>query len=292
MSSEKNRLPSWKEFQAERESFSWPEGRKVAVIANVAYEAWSDGKVPGIGPMGNPLPQGAKDTNARSWGNYAKFQGLDRVLRILDRTKVTGSVMVSGILAERLPDNVKAILEAGHEIIGHSWAQDVVPALLDPDADRDNVAKTTQAIEAATGVKPKGWASPRSTPSDTTLMSLIDNGYDFHSDAMDADRPYLSHFDNGSIVSIPFAMDINDLPHSMRWGRSPAQYVEMFDDFLARALKSDDGAIIIDVTVHPHCYGRPGTAWAYEEVLAKASARDDIWMPTRAQVVEHFHKTK
>lgn len=291
MSEKFNGTQSWNDYKAERASFAWPGGRKVAVIANVAYEAWSDGKVPGIGPMGNPLPQGAKDTNARSWGSYSKFAGLDRVLRILERTKVTGSVMVSGILAERCPDNVRAIVEAGHEIIGHSYAQDVVPALLDPAADRENVEKTTRLIEQATGVRPKGWASPRSTPSDTTLMSLIDNGYTFHSDAMDADRPYVSTFENGSIVSIPFAMDINDLPHSMRWGRTPRQYVEMFDDILAHALKDDD-AVIIDVTVHPHCYGRPGVAWAYEEVLAKVAQRDDVWMPTRAQVVDHYLSTR
>ena len=45
-------------------AFRWPGGRHVAVVLNVAYEGWSDGKAPGIGPMGNPLPAGAFDTNA------------------------------------------------------------------------------------------------------------------------------------------------------------------------------------------------------------------------------------
>jgi hypothetical protein len=39
--------------------FRWPGGRHLAVVLNVAYEGWSDGKAPGIGPMGNPLPAGA-----------------------------------------------------------------------------------------------------------------------------------------------------------------------------------------------------------------------------------------
>jgi hypothetical protein len=38
-----------------------PGGRHVAIIFNIAYEAWSEGKAPGIGPMGNPLPSGAFD---------------------------------------------------------------------------------------------------------------------------------------------------------------------------------------------------------------------------------------
>jgi len=283
---------AWEEFKAERANFSWPGGRKVAVVVNVAYEAWSDGKAPGIGPMGNPLPQGAFDTNARSWGNYAAYQGIDRILRLLDRTKVRGSVMVSGILAERLPQNVQAIAAAGHEIIGHSYAQDVVPAMLSADADKENVDRTTRLIAEAIGRKPKGWASPRSTPSVHTLRSLIDAGYAFHSDAMDADRPYTQSFDNGSIVAIPFAMDINDLPHSMRWGRTPAQYVEMFDDFLAHSLADDDGAHIIDITAHPHCYARPGTAWAYEEVIRRVAQRDDVWLTVREDIVAHYHSTK
>jgi hypothetical protein len=37
---------------------------------NVAYEAGSEGRVPGIGPMSNPLPHGGFDTNAQSWGDY------------------------------------------------------------------------------------------------------------------------------------------------------------------------------------------------------------------------------
>ena len=38
--------------------FRWPGRRLVAVVLNVAYEAWSDSKSPGLGPMGNPLPAG------------------------------------------------------------------------------------------------------------------------------------------------------------------------------------------------------------------------------------------
>jgi peptidoglycan/xylan/chitin deacetylase (PgdA/CDA1 family) len=283
---------NWSDFQKERETFRWPGGRHIAVIVNIAYEAWSDGKAPGIGPMGNPLPSGAFDTNALSWGNFGRNQGLDRLLRILDRNKVAASVMVSGILAERAPDNVRAIANAGHEIIAHSYAQDIVPAVLNAEDDKRNVVRTTEVIEQATGRRPVGWASPRATPSEQTIKSLIDSGYKFHSEVLDTDRPYEQEFANGKIVAIPFTMDINDLPHAMRFGRTPRQYVELFDDFLAHALKSDDGAIIMDVTAHTHCYGRAGGAWAYEEVVRKASQRDDIWLTTREQLVDYFLTTQ
>src|SRR5882672_2377143 len=86
--------------------FRWPGGRFVAVVFNVAYEAWSDGKAPGIGPMGNPLPPGTFDTNALSWGNYGQDTGIERLLKILDRHRHRATVMISGVLAERVPHHV------------------------------------------------------------------------------------------------------------------------------------------------------------------------------------------
>ena len=59
--------------------FRWPGGRHVAVVFNLAYEAWSDGIAPGIGPMGNPLPPGVVDTNAISWANYGATRGIHAV---------------------------------------------------------------------------------------------------------------------------------------------------------------------------------------------------------------------
>ena len=51
-------------------AWQWLGSKPVAVIFNVCLEAWSDGKAPGISPMGNPLPAGALDTMAISWASY------------------------------------------------------------------------------------------------------------------------------------------------------------------------------------------------------------------------------
>jgi hypothetical protein len=51
---------------------------------------------------------------------------------------------------------------------------------------------------------------------------------------MDADLPYEQTFGDSSIVAIPFGMEINDLPHAMRFGRTPRQYIEIFDDLQRR----------------------------------------------------------
>src|SRR4029077_12982722 len=63
--------------------WQWPGGKPIAVIFNVCLEAWSDGKAPGISPMGNPLPAGALDTMAISWASYGVKRGIYRLLDAL-----------------------------------------------------------------------------------------------------------------------------------------------------------------------------------------------------------------
>jgi peptidoglycan/xylan/chitin deacetylase (PgdA/CDA1 family) len=264
--------------------FRWPGRRRIAVVINVANEAGSDGKAPGLGPMGNPLPAKTFDTNALSWGNYGAVRGMARLLRALDRVKLKASVMVSGVLAERESATVKAIAEAGHEIVAHAYAQDVVPAALAADAVEADIARTTQVLTAVAGARPVGWISPRGTPARESARLLLAAGYQWHGDAFDDDRPYVQEFATGRIVAIPLTMEINDLPHAMRHGRSPREFVEDFDDLLGHVLAGEDDAMMIDVTAHAHCYGRPGGAWAFEAIARKVMWRDDVWVGTRAEI--------
>jgi peptidoglycan/xylan/chitin deacetylase (PgdA/CDA1 family) len=267
--------------------FRWPGRRLVAVVFNVAYEAWSDGKTPGLGPMGNPLPAGVFDTNALSWGHYGQVRGIERLLKALDRVKLKASVMVSGVLAERTPDTIKAIAAAGHEIVAHAYAQEIVPAALAPDAVEADIIKTTEVLTAIAGGHPTGWISPRGTPARNSAELLLKAGYRWHGDVFDDDRPYVQKFDGGRIVAIPLTMEINDLPHAMRFGRSPRQFVEEFDNLLGHVLAVEDEALMIDVTAHAHCYGRPSGAWAFEAVARKVMWRDDVWVGTRGEIASH-----
>ena len=268
-------------------AFRWPGGRHVAVIFNIAYEAWSDGVAPGVGPMGNPLAAGIPDTNAISWGAYGSTRGIHRLMRVLDRTGISASVMVSGILATRTPYVLTALVAGGHEIVAHALAQDLVPARLRAGEEIEMIRHTTALLADAAGRRPTGWISPRGTPGHDTARHLLAAGYEWHGDAFDDDRPYVQQFDDGRIVAVPLTMEINDLPHAMRFGRTPAQFVEAFETQLAYALSAEDDALIIDITAHAHVYGRPSGAWAYEQIARAAAARDDIWLATRGEVAGH-----
>ena len=270
------------------EDFTWPGNKKIGIVFRMAYEWWSDGHWPGIGPMGNPLKGGIPDLNAIGWAEYGHRRGVHRVLEIFERHHVKASILVCGIMAERYPSEVKAIADLGHDIVAHSYAMDVIPAYLDEKQEVDNIRRTTDLIANVIGTRPKGWISPRSTPSPKTARLLAQEGYMWHSDTLNDDLPYQVDFGDCSIVAVPGTMEVNDLPLFMRHGQPPRAMVEIFEDWLNYVRAWETRAIKIDPTVHAHVFGRPAGAGAFQNILEIATKAEDVWVGTRSEMVEHF----
>ena len=268
------------------DDFRWPGGHKLAIIFNIAYEAWSDGQAPGIGPMGNVLKPGFFDTNAHSWASFGLVRGIHRLLGIAEKHGVKTSVMVNGVICERDPATVKKIAELGHEIVNHSWGMDVIPVYFDEAGERANLARNHDLLTATAGVAPIGWISPRGTGSPISSRLLAEAGYLHHGDVNDDDRPYVMDFDGKRIVGIPLTMDVNDLPTFVRYGQRPRHMLDTFDDAFA-AMRAEVAPLMLDVTAHTHVMGRPSGAWVYDEIMARVKRAGDVWVCTREQMARH-----
>lgn len=269
------------------EGLTWPDGRRIAVVFNVAYEVWSEGARSGVGPMGNILAPEVFDPNAESYGRYNATAGSRRLLGILERHGLPASVLLSGKIAVDDPGAVKAIAAAGHDIVGHAYAQNLLGPTLTAEEDRKSIARSTEAIRAATGVAPRGWVSPRVTSTIESQRRLVEAGYAWHGDALDADLPYFQRFPEGEILVIPMSVEFNDLPHAMRFGRTPGQFVALFEEALAGIRKQPAETIVLDVFAHGHCYGRPAAAWAIDEIAARCAGDDTLWVTTRSEIARH-----
>ena len=264
----------------------WPNGRKTAVVFNVCLEAWSDGKAPGISPMGNPLPAGVLDTMAISWAAYGVKRGIHRLLDGFRRHRAVASVMVNAVIAERAPATVRAIADAGHEVLSHSYAMDVIPALLSDADERANIARCTALLEGASGRKVEGWLSPRGTSRADTPRLLAEAGYRWYGDVFDDDLPYVLTFGNKEIVAIPLGTDVNDMQF-MKYGNAPKTMLDSFHENVAIARETGEVSII-DVTCHAHIFGHPRGAYYYEKIVAAAAGNPEVWIGTRAQIAHHM----
>ncbi|SEP39406.1 polysaccharide deacetylase family protein [Amycolatopsis saalfeldensis] len=259
----------------------WPGGRKVAALISVAVELWSPGHSPAYAPMAAawPLP-GVEDTHSASWVDYGVTTGIPRLLGILGDLPATFGV--NGLVAERHPGTVAAVHEAGHEIAAHGWAQERVPALLDADAERDDIRRCTEILSRVTGVRPAGWMSPRATASRNTAGLLAEAGYRWTGDHSDHDLPQVLPTAHGPLVSLMHGgqSDVRGAaagPHAYR-----DLHRELLDQLLAAP-----GPGVFHLTLHAHVGGRPPLAGMVARILDHVRASGDVWVATHAQAAEH-----
>ena len=261
----------------------WPGNKQIAVCFNVLLEGWSDGKAPGISPMGNPLPPGVLDNTAISWAEYGPRRGIYRLLDSLDKHGAKASVMINAVIAERHPAAVKAAAAGGHEIASHSYAMDVLPVMMKEDEERANLKRCTDLLQNVSGQAVKGWLSPRATPSANTARLLSEAGYVWYGDTLADDLPWIETCGNQQIVAIPLSTDVNDM-RSMKDGAPASAMLSTFEEQLVRLRNYDRGPAVIDATVHAHIFGRPHGAHYFERVVEMAMKSSDVWVGTRLQI--------
>ena len=257
----------------------WPAGKPLALSVSVMLEGWTDDAAPGIGPMGNPLKAGVLDLQARSWAEYGAKAGAWRLLDILARVNLRSVFYVSGIVAERHPELMKAIVAAGHVVAAHGWSQHIIPAYQNADEEARDLARCTDAIEKSSGRRPLGWLSPRCTPSTRTSELLTKSGFDWHADFFDSDLPYRHATPAGTIAAVPFTMEVNDMPLYVRYGSEPDAFTRILERILSNWPRLERPAGCLDITVHAHVFGRPFGAIEFLNALEMARRYGDwAWL--------------
>ncbi len=270
----------------------WPEDRPLAVSFHVMCEAWTDESAPGVGPMGNPIRAGTLDTQAQSWARYGMTAGAWRLLDIVAGAGIPCTTYASGIIAERWPELLRRIDSDGHAVGAHAWAQNLLPVYQDRAAEERDLVRGIEAFEACIGKRPRGFISPRGTPSASTAELLAKHRFRWTADVFDTDLPYLTQTPQGALACVPFTMEVNDLPITMRYGHEP----EAFTRTLARILDGwqDIGSpfATLDVTAHAHVFGRPAGAVEFKAAIDMVKRRDRVWITTHDRLAELVYPGK
>jgi hypothetical protein len=267
---------------------AWPADRPLAVSLNVMLEGWAEGSAPGIGPMGNPLKPGVRDLQALSWAAYGPKVGAWRLLDLLDRAGQKAVFYTSGVVAEHYPDLPAAIAGRGHVVAAHAWCQGTLPPYLTPEAVRQDIFRCREVLTATAGTPPRGWLSPRCTPSAETSGLLVRAGFHWHADMFDSDVPYWIEMEEGKLVGVPFTMEVNDMPLYVRYGNEP----EAFTRTLARIIEGWERLgspyVCLDITVHAHVFGRPYGAIAFLDALELVARSKQCWITNHAELAALF----
>ncbi|MCO5188464.1 MAG: polysaccharide deacetylase family protein [Anaerolineae bacterium] len=97
----------------------------------------------------------------RTWPDYEDriVYSTQKVLRLLQETNTKATFFVLGYVAEHHPELVAQIKEEGHEVASHGQHHEFVYNMT-PDDFRADLERSTDALEAVTGEKPRGYRAP------------------------------------------------------------------------------------------------------------------------------------
>jgi hypothetical protein len=90
------------------------------------------------------------------------------------------------------------------------------------------------------------------------------------------------------VQAVPFTMEVNDMPLSVRYGNEPEAYNRILAHLLHGWRKLGNPPGCLDITVHAHVYGRPSGVLVFKEALQQARACASAWVTHHAALADLY----
>ena len=193
----------------ERPPLKLPNGARMAVWVIVNVEEW-DANMPMPRTVLTPPAGGSPSPDIPNWAwhEYGNRVGFWRMLKMFDDFKIPAVLAINGSALAAYPPIVKAAKERNWEFMGHGFTQRNMQKV---ENEREDIRKTADVIEKATGKRPRGWLGPGLTETWETPDLLKQEGYDYVADWVLDDQPVWLKTTTTPIVNIPYTQECNDV---------------------------------------------------------------------------------
>lgn len=271
----------------DRPRLHWPGGARVAVwvAPNIEHYEYQ----PPPGPARSATPRPAPDLNWLTLRDYGNRAGVWRMMEVMDRHGVRGSVSLNVGVCDHYPEIVAACVERGWELFSHGVYNTRFLYGMDADQQRALIADAKATIHRASGQPLSGWLSPALSNTDETLDLLAEAGVLYTADLMHDDQPLPVKVASGRLISMPYSLEINDFTCLVQKRMTPRRYTEtikaQFDQLYAEGA---DNPQVMCLPLHPWLVGLPHRLREFDEALRYISRHDGVWMATGREIAQWY----
>ena len=278
----------------------WPGEARVAVQFVLNYEEGGENcvlhgdaaseaflsEITGAQPL-----KGVRHMNMESIYEYGSRAGFWRLWRLFGERGMPLTVYGVATALARNPGAVAAMQEAGWEIASHGlkWVEH---QYMEREEERRQIAEAIRLHTEATGERPLGWYTGRSSPNTLALVAEA-GGFLYQADSYADDLPYWVEVEGKRQLIVPYTLDANDMRFAIQAGFTAGDqfFTYLKDSFDVLYEEGRRGAPkMMSIGLHCRLAGRPGRAAALARFLDHIAAHEQVWVCRRIDIARHWHE--
>ena len=272
----------------EREPIRWPGGARVAfwVAPNIEFYELN----PEPNPQRRAWPRPLPDVQGYATRDYGNRVGHTRMMQLLDRYGVRGSISLSTALCEHHPEIIELCLERNWEFFSHGIYNTRYTYGMDEDQEREMIEDSVRTIGKHTGQVCAGYLAPALTHTTRTLDLFAEAGGKYTCDLFHDDQPTPIRVRSGKpFVSVPYSLELNDTIAYVVNKVEPRRYGAMIKAAFDRLYtEGENSGTVMCVPLHAYQVSHPHRIAAFEEALAYITSHKDIWVTTGREIAEYY----
>ena len=272
----------------DRPPLKLPDNARIVVWPIINVEEWDINE-----PMARtvlPVPQGRSvipDVPNYAWYDYGMRAGFWRMKRVLDRHGIRATVSLNASVCETYPYLVQESLNSGWEMLAHGYVQRVLNVEED---ERAVIRRTIDTIKNFSGVSPRGWMGPGLAETFDTPDILVEEGIEYVCDWCNDDQPYRMKVKSGTLTSIPYTVELNDIPiYLVQHHRAPEIFERAKDQFDTLYEEGAESARVMAVSTHPYITGVPYRIKYYNQIWEYIRQFQGVVFMTGSEILDWYN---
>lgn len=271
----------------QRQKLEWPDGNRLAFWVGLNIEHYELDKpstslfagTAGLTP--DPLNYG--------WRDYGPRVGIWRMMSALDGLGVRATVMLNSDVCRFYPQIVEAGVERGWAWVAHGKNNSMFQAGMSIDEERAYLTDVVETIERATGERPHGWLGPALTETLNTPELLAELGLTYVCDWCCDDQPFPLNVQAGPMISIPYSIEVNDIPLFVGKGSSGEDFYRIVaDQFDVLYEEAEASGRVMSLGLHPFIINLPFRHKYLVRALEYILGHDGVWATTADEIAAWY----
>jgi peptidoglycan/xylan/chitin deacetylase (PgdA/CDA1 family) len=265
----------------------WPNGARLAVSLSLMFEGGGQPISGAGGIIPDPIENNAPDLPTNAFFAYGHYEGIPRMLDLMDKHGIKLSSFMIGQAVLTSPDIAREIVRRGHEAAAHgmTWSNSYQ---LPQDEEKRFIADSVEIIQKVTGQTPIGWNAYWMRNSIHILETLQLLGFLYHIDEPSHDEPFIVPVRGKDFVTIPYTFHMNDIVSFPFEGWNPAAYEQALkDEFDQLYEEGVHRRRMMVVSLHDRISGHAGRVRALDRFLTYAKSKDDVWFARKDEIARY-----